>query len=662
MTRPITEGLVAAMRNKSILLIVLLIGLPPFVVRGQNPVIDSLKHYLGNSLPDGDKIEAYNILAWELADHDTSAARSYANKALKLARENNDTTGQALAYNRLGRLAYFQGSFSTAMDLYNKNLALRLAQKDTSGIASTYLNMGNVYNRQGEYAKALDLFYKGLKFCESSTSTILRDQASLHGAIGYTLLEQGNRDKGEEHFLQALFYSKKSGIKESMASAYLDMGNFHARGGDLKRALANYEDASAIMERIGDKTGLAAVWNSMGNTHLQKEEYKEARLMYSKSIALRKEVGDAHGIALGHNSMGTSYAWEGLHKEALTEFDISARVAREAGLRDDLARALENKSYSYEALGEYKKAFLTYYSFDSISNIILNEASNRHVNELQVQYDTEKKERQIESLQQKEALQKAEAQKRNTQIKALIAGLVLFIGLGAALVFAYRQKQKANRLLNEQKLLVEKREKEKELLLRELNHRVKNNLQVIASMLSLQSFQLEDQKAVEAVKEGQSRVEAMFLIHERLYRDDQVTHIDMDHYIKQLLSSISYSFGYTERDVKLQTEVTVEPLVVDIAIPLGLIINELITNAFKHAFKEVKEPELRVSLKEEEGQLKLTLLDNGPGIPEGKPDKASISFGMEMIRSLLKQLRGELKTTYKSGSCFEITLPLSRTA
>ncbi|MGB0175771.1 MAG: sensor histidine kinase, partial [Owenweeksia sp.] len=124
----------------------------------------------------------------------------------------------------------------------------------------------------------------------------------------------------------------------------------------------------------------------------------------------------------------------------------------------------------------------------------------------------------------------------------------------------------------------------------------------------------------------------------------------------------SYSFGFTENDICLKTDVRVKPLEVDIAIPLGLIINELITNAFKHAFKDVKEPELSVSLKEDGHTLQLTILDNGPGLPTDGPLKNEMSFGMEMIHSLLKQLRGELKTSSEGGSCFEITLPLSRTA
>ncbi len=631
-------------------------------VRGQTAVIDSLQRYLGTVADEQLRTETYNKLAWQFIEHDTLAARSYALKALELARKNRDTTGEALAYNRLGLIAYIQGKYDRAMVLYHKNLTLRLAQQDSSGIASTYLNIGNVYNRQGESVKALDLFYKGLRFCESASSAVLRDQASLHSAIAYTLLQEGKKDKAEEHYLQALFYSKKSGIPESMASTYLDIGNFNARNGDFTKALANYERASSIMERIGDKSGLAGVSNSMGNVLLQNNRFEGSREKYSKTIRLREEMGDAYGIANGYNNMGTSYAWEGQHQKALEEFEKGLAIADESGFQSLQAMFWENKSYSYEGLGNYKEAFLAYYHFDSISNIMLNEANARQVNELQVQYDTEKKQRQIESLQQKEALQDVLAQKRETQMKALIAGLLLLMGLGVALVFAYRQKQKANALLNEQKLLVEKREKEKELLLRELNHRVKNNLQVIASMLSLQSFQLEDKKAVEAVKEGQSRVEAMFLIHERLYRDEQVTHIDMEHYIQQLLSSISYSFGFTEKDVELKTDVKLKPLEVDTAIPLGLIINELITNAFKHAFKDVKEPQLTISLNEKDEQLKLTILDNGPGLSAGGKQKNELSFGMEMIRSLLKQLRGELKTSSQSGSCFEITLPLSRTA
>ncbi len=628
---------------------------------GQSSSIDSLQAILKNNPANQERVIAYNQLALELIGHDTAQALFYASKALNLAKSIGSTSEEAIAYNRLGMLSFAKGDYEQALQRYNENLSLRLKQGDTNGIASTYLNIGNVYKHQGEYVTATDFYLKGLRLFKESHD-FFETRAGLHQAVAETYVYQRKPDEAKWHYNEGLAFSKKTNDPKFEANAYLSVGNFYARQGNLKMALDYQNRASQIMQQVGYTKGLALVWNSMGNIYLQQEQYEASREMYFQSLEQNKKMGSANGMAFAYNNIGTSYAWEGRHAEALSEFEKGLAIAKEAGLQDLQAGFWENMSYSYEALGDYKKAFLAYFSFDSISNILLNEASARQVNELQVQYDTEKKQRQIESLQQKEALQEAKAERRETQMKALVAGLLLFIGLGAALIFAYRQKQKANQLLNQQKELVEKREKEKELLLRELNHRVKNNLQVIASMLSLQSFQLEDQKAVEAVKEGQSRVEAMFLIHERLYRDDQVTHIDMEHYIKQLLSSISYSFGYTEKDAELKTDVQVEPLVVDIAIPLGLIINELITNAFKHAFKEVEKPGVWVNLRQDGEHLKLNILDNGPGLPEETPGKESISFGMEMIRSLLKQLRGTLKTSYEKGSNFEITLPLTRTS
>jgi len=205
--------------------------------------------------------------------------------------------------------------------------------------------------------------------------------------------------------------------------------------------------------------------------------------------------------------------------------------------------------------------------------------------------------------------------------------------------------------------LVEASLSEKETLLREIHHRVKNNLQIISSLLNLQIRKIDDPKTIEVLKDGQARVLSMALVHEHLYKGKDFSKIDLKNYIHSLEMQLSQSYGTANEIVRF--ELAIPDIYVDIntAIPLGLIINELITNSLKYAFKGRKDGTLSIIASEDTRNLRLIVADNGVGMPEGITLENQTSLGLRLVRTLTGQLHGTVMINRTGGTKFIFELP-----
>jgi PAS domain S-box-containing protein len=197
---------------------------------------------------------------------------------------------------------------------------------------------------------------------------------------------------------------------------------------------------------------------------------------------------------------------------------------------------------------------------------------------------------------------------------------------------------------------------EKELLLQEIHHRVKNNMQVISSLLNLQSRRIKDKGALEMFKATQSRVKSMALIHEKLYESGDIVSIDFADYIRSLISNLFQSYQVNPKDVNLTTAITVVALDITTAIPCGLIINELIANALKHAFPDGKKGQIHIAMHPLDGDaVELIVRDTGIGFPEALDFRNTKSLGMQLVISLVEgQLGGSIELDRSAGTTFKI--------
>ena len=198
--------------------------------------------------------------------------------------------------------------------------------------------------------------------------------------------------------------------------------------------------------------------------------------------------------------------------------------------------------------------------------------------------------------------------------------------------------------------------REKEILLREIHHRVKNNMQVISSLLMLQEELSEDEKVIEMLKDSQNRIISMALIHEKLYRSENFSRIDLKEYIDDLVSGLFQSYGISEDKVALNINAENVLLGIDSAIPCGLIINELVSNSLKHAFPEDESGEINILIHStDEDMIELSIGDNGIGIPEDLDFRRTESLGLRIVNVLVEnQLHGEITLNRDRGTKFRI--------
>lgn len=203
---------------------------------------------------------------------------------------------------------------------------------------------------------------------------------------------------------------------------------------------------------------------------------------------------------------------------------------------------------------------------------------------------------------------------------------------------------------------------EKEVLLKEIHHRVKNNLQIISSLLDLQSHHTQDLLATEMFHECQTRVQSMALVHERLYRSHDLARVDFAGYIESLTDHLFQSYSVDHGKVALTLNVAKEVrLPIDIAIPCGLLINELVSNCLKHAFPGMEHAAIRIDfLLIPEDRLLLTVADNGVGLPEGQDMETAQTFGLQLVSMLVKQLNGRMGISRAGGTSFNMLFPLNR--
>ncbi|MCK9395888.1 MAG: PAS domain S-box protein [Methylobacter sp.] len=195
---------------------------------------------------------------------------------------------------------------------------------------------------------------------------------------------------------------------------------------------------------------------------------------------------------------------------------------------------------------------------------------------------------------------------------------------------------------------------EKEMLLKEVYHRVKNNLQVVSSLINLQARNVKNEETVDLLKQSADRIKAMALLHEKLYQSKDLARIDFNGYIHSLVDHLLFGYGSHQDKVKLSMRIDDVFLDVDTAIPCGLIINELLSNALKHAFPDDRHGEIGVTFTQDQAEFILEITDNGVGFPTGLDFNKSDSLGLQLVSTLTNQLMGQMTLDRTNGSAFSL--------
>ena len=311
----------------------------------------------------------------------------------------------------------------------------------------------------------------------------------------------------------------------------------------------------------------------------------------------------------------------------------------------DVSNLTENYGHVssiYENLGDYKSALLFQKKARRMRDSTARLESDKTMSSLLTQFETEKKDAKI-NLQTATISQ----QKKTNTLYIILSGLLAFILFG--LFYYYKKRQKKNQELQHLNLALDTKNKQNELLLKEIHHRVKNNLELVKSLLALQSAQMEDSASKEAMLSSQNRVQSMGIIHQKLYQGENLGSIEMKDYFINLGEGILDAFNADDK-VKIECAMENLELDVDTAVPIGLIVNELLTNALKYAFPKEAKGNILISLSQPTPEtLTLKVTDNGIGKQDGLAPKGT-GFGSQLIQLLTQQLDGEMQEQQDNGT------------
>jgi two-component sensor histidine kinase len=352
--------------------------------------------------------------------------------------------------------------------------------------------------------------------------------------------------------------------------------------------------------------------------------------------------------------------------------------------RNDSTRLhfLLQKSQTDTTQNDYLSALKYLKAYHHVKDSILEVSKKRQISELELKYQTVNKDLEISSKEKNIHLLTSQnsLMSRNIEQASFIRKITVAVVITAALLLLisflqYRLKRQANlHLENQQHAINQKNNalqhlaeqkdallEEKELLIKEIHHRVKNNLQVVISLLNTQSAYLNDQRASEAIRQSQHRMQSISLIHQKLYQSESRALINMKDYTQELIQYLQQSF---ETGNRIAFTLAVDDIDLDVlrAVPIGLILNEGITNAIKHAFPDESTGQIKVELNCINGNaLKLRVTDDGPGLPPEFDIDICQTLGINLIKGMCKQISGRLALGNENGLSIIIEFPADLT-
>jgi two-component sensor histidine kinase len=447
------------------------------------------------------------------------------------------------------------------------------------------------------------------------------------------------------YYNKTLTLSRKNNDRANEASALNNIGNVYLNVGKYDSALNRFQLSLEIKRTLPNKRSMAITLNNLGEVLMKSKRFAESERYYQESLAIKRESNDRLGQVKTLNNLAHCKIQTKEYNAAKLYLDEAENLERTIGgalnerknnlqFRITLNRAIKN----YAKASDYAEQLLL------VKDSLLSIEKAQAMADIQIKYETEKKEQQLEILNAEQALNQTTIKSKNLWIITLIIAITLVLIIAILVYNSFRLAKKA-RLRGE-------------TLMKELHHRVKNNLQVLSSVLSLQSQHMTDENALLSVKSTEGRINAMALIHRKLYSDETNTIVSTRGYFRELIEYLTSSYGFGENRLKLIVEIDEVELDVDKAIPLGLIANELISNVFKHAYVNQEKSELTIILKQRDQQLDVIVKDNGKGFKPG-PNSDEEKFGSRMVAILVKDIRGIHTIDSSNGTTHTLTIPLA---
>lgn len=624
---------------KRILILILFVTTPMVSVSQNMKTIKQLNDSI-KSVKD-DKIKAALLMdvSYYWAEFNYDSSWHYVLLAEQIVQELGDKKLIRRVINAKGLVYDYQNQMDSAIFYYNKAGDYAEKMNDLEGIASALINIGVVYHYNGQMEDAIDAYQNALEKVVTNGDSVR--MAMVYNNLGVVYRVMENYELAQHHYENAIEIKEAIGDRASSLNSMQNLVIVLQKLQAFDEAIVMSERAMKLAEELSDPDHYLHALVNLGNSYRSKGNDSEALINFIKANELISEGSSYLSRVHTYQSLSELFIESERFREALPHVDALRDLTDDGKGVEYLRNAYLLSSKVYTGLGMYQQAlnFLEI-AYENQKELFDNDVKVK-TTELEKLYEKEKREAEIARLN---IVNELSAKERNVLIISL--GLILVIAV--LLYFMLSQKKKSSK---EKDLLLN----EKSTLLNEIHHRIKNNLQMISSLLNLQAESLTDKSAVTAMNEGQARVKSMGLIHQKLYSKDDVRGVGIQDYFESLIAELFIVFGVDGEQVKYKVATSDIRLDIETLIPLGLIANELITNSIKYAFPDSQKGILEVSMKELENKLYVEVRDNGVGMDESAMVNSN-AFGWMLIQSLVDQLDADINISKKSGTVVQIVL------
>jgi two-component sensor histidine kinase len=619
---------------------------------GQNSVYKKIS----KQNPDSTRLKAFSELASDYIGKNNDSSYYYIQKGLEICSSidsdsKSGATDSTLRvhcgkhYTVLGYFHYTKNELNESLRAFKKAEKIFNALGKFKSEAECLNNSAVMLNKMSnnsesilDYHKALKLYTKlndsiGKAYTLNNLSMVYREQDNIELAVKYI----------EESLELSVALDNKE-LETLNLNAYAGLNRIM---GDTTLALKLYEQALSIRKTLKDSLGIATVLNNIGSLYKYKKQYQQAIFYFSNAQSIAEKLNNLEGLGHTLYNQGEVYL-------ATDELDKANKLGIKALKIGDsinnvriISRSAELLMNVYIELNDWEKAFEMQSLKMEMDAKIFNRESQKIAQREALKYQFEKEkaiDRKEEEQQEKLLQERAERQK----IFYIAVGLVTLLLL--ALLFISAQRLRSAK---QQNRLITKQSNERKMLLQEIHHRVKNNFQIVSSLLRLQSYSIDNERLRESFEEAVSRINSMSIVHDIIYRQETFSEIDSKEYLEKLVESLKQSSGNPRIDIEIDAQ---KPkLKIETLIHLGIALNELIINSFKYAFpNDHDKPKIRIFLNEiGDNEFELIYQDNGIGINK-EIDQAS--FGMELIQTLIEHLEGSVIISSEENWSTTITI------
>ncbi|WP_422351324.1 sensor histidine kinase [Flagellimonas sp.] len=547
---------------------------------------------------------------------------------------------QAQLYNDLGE---YDKSVALAMELY--------AAKDSMDAGSRKVVLDVL---DDNYAN-LQLYDKQIEIRKQKREFGYTDNVAFYDI--YSNL--GLHRKARNQYIMEVKPTIADNDSYGLAKYHSKVGNYLRLDNSAPTALSELKKAKAYLdvflndiskekteEQLFESELLKAeIEGNIGKCHVLLSEYEEAIPLLENSIeVLNTSSRSNHKSEVIENTLNLADANLHLDRYVAAKRSLDIQFENISILQSVKRNSL--LAAFYDKVENFRSAALYYKRNERIKDSLNQKQSSiikQQLVTIVANEDLENSQRLIDEQKRINELARSEMKAKDERINLVFISLIFTLLGFAGLVYAYLKSIKNQRLIAEQKHIIENALVEKDSLLKEIHHRVKNNLQMVSSLLSLQTKNTRSKSAIEALEEGKSRVKAMALIHQKLYQNDDLSVIEMQGYIESLINSVQSVYKKGGHNISITIDAEGTELDIDRAIPFGLILNELVSNSFKYAFPENDENgKIYIHLRKNGDQGYFEYTDNGIGLPEDADERAHSSMGIRLMNRLVNQLQSKL--------------------